>query len=1768
MSNVIDDRVVRMEFDNQRFEQNVSTSISTLDKLKAALKLDGASKGLESIENHARNFNMGGISSAIDTISGRFTALGVIGTTILQDIGHEAYKAGQKILSMINDMTLKQVAAGWDKYAEKTEAVQTIMAATNETWRADADAMTQIEKIASDLSVAPAQAQKDLEIWKAVQEGTMKASEAAKQYGITTKEYLDKTGEFGAYNYEAAAALKYEGSQMDYVNEQMAKLNWFTDETSYAFVDMVSNIGKFTANQIPLSQATTAMQGIATWAAISGQNAGAASRAMYNMAQAIGVGSVKLMDWKSIENANMATAGFKKEVLESAVALGVLQKSEEGVYTTTKGTEVSIESFSQTLSEGWFNKDVLLDVLDKYGSFTNELHDVAEASNLTATDILGLVEAQKQGKLTTEMLSEAMGDDCTMSIDELRKKVEELSTAENDLGYKAFKAAQEAKTFEDAINATKDAASTKWMNIFENIFGDYEKARHVWTDFANFLYDALVAPLETVQDLSEAFIDPLTAFGAQLNRITKASGLTKEELMALAQAEREGTLTQEQINEAAAKGKMKADELAEAVSRLADDAYGDFTDQLLETADATGISADKLLSLVQRQAQGVLKEEELAAAAKEAGLSMEEMGEVLDGLVEEGSITGLDRIRTGLKGITDLLFNGKGGAQRGILGSIREGIQRVIPPLDITKASIVSVLKKFEEWGDSLKLTGKQMSLLRQAGEGLGHILAYVGNTIKNFWDATSSLRESIKGLLSSISEFILKLFGSAKEMDTAGASAEGFQKICDKLAEIIDKVSAAIDKLNIDDLKQRFSGLSGVLKAVSDAFNWIIDKITNFDFSTAIGKAVDWIKEKFNILKEFLSTFDWGKAFKGLAGTGIVALIGTKLFKLFSNLESPLKAFDGLKDKVTDILDGIKGSLQAFQKGIAVDSIKKIAEAILILAAALLILGFVNYENAIKGIVVIGIILAALYAALQAIGKIDKAKLATLAVTMIAVAAAMLIFAVALGVLAGAVALFVLVAKMDGLSEGLNLMAETLILVVGAMFLLSKLSPKVLVAAAALAILAASLLILAAALAAFALVARMPGVEDGLTYMAETLLLVVGVLVLLGAVFQKNIGAILAASAALLVASAALLVLAAALGAFALIAKMSTAESGLTMLIAMLGALTIALLALGSSSPMVLAGAAALLVAAAACLVLAAAVAVVALALPLLAAGLAALGGAIGLALTSIGQGAQDFLVSLSDALVAVGDALAEIITTIAGSLGEAVSLLGEGIAEAIADIIASVGEGIGRGITAISDAIGTFGNNLTNAGLGITNFGDGVRSLKGIDWFGTAAGIADLAKSLKKLKPDDLATEMKPASEAIVTMCTEMITALENTMTSFEGAGQRIVNSFVSGINNAMGSISGAGTQIINSIVSAIMIAGEMGVTSQRAVSLGKLFGNGFVKGINEKLNKIRESGISVIDSLIGGAMSKNGEAEVAGGSLVQTITDAFSQAFQLLNGEGEGGGLQEAGAGMVASLIAGITASTEQVDASGQALGLALVTGFSNKQTDFETAATKMSTDAAGKINETQSSWSDAGEYLGQGLIAGINNMEGPVMEAASALAEKAAAAIRAALDINSPSRVTTRFGEYFGMGFINGISSQIGGAESVSSAMVNATVGALDQARSLISRILEDDFTPVITPVLDTSMIQGSLNSMSNLSVSAGVRNARSIGSVASLGQIQNGTPTPTTAVLSDSAIRALSTRQTTPNKTVIEFTGDLAQLARVLHPVIVDQYNYHGDKLIN
>ena len=127
MSRTIDERVVEMRFNNQQFERNAHTSISTLGKLKESLNLSGASKGLENISSAARRVDMGGISSGIDILQAKFSALQVMGVTALANITNSAVNAGTRITKAL---TIDPIKTGFQEYETQINAIQTILANT------------------------------------------------------------------------------------------------------------------------------------------------------------------------------------------------------------------------------------------------------------------------------------------------------------------------------------------------------------------------------------------------------------------------------------------------------------------------------------------------------------------------------------------------------------------------------------------------------------------------------------------------------------------------------------------------------------------------------------------------------------------------------------------------------------------------------------------------------------------------------------------------------------------------------------------------------------------------------------------------------------------------------------------------------------------------------------------------------------------------------------------------------------------------------------------------------------------------------------------------------------------------------------------------------------------------------------------------------------------------------------------------------------------------------------------------------------------------------------------------------------------------------------------------------------------------------------------------------------------------------------------------------------------------------------------------------
>lgn len=258
------------------------------------------------------------------------------------------------------------------------------------------------------------------------------------------------------------------GKSVAEVEKVLEELQHYTDETSYDFAEMVSSIGKFTSTGVDLNTAEEAMEGIANWAAKSGAGIQEANRAMYNLSQSISTGSVKLIDWKSIENANMATKEFKETAIQTAIELGVLQDKGNGIGSIVTTNEEKLNKANKALEKA------KAATKDRDAKMAAAQEQVAKATKESTVSFKNFNETLSDGWLTTDVL-----------LATLKK----YSNVADPFGRSAYEAAQKALTFSDAIQAVKDAVTSGWMTSFKYIFGNLDEAMKLWTDVSNALYE-------------------------------------------------------------------------------------------------------------------------------------------------------------------------------------------------------------------------------------------------------------------------------------------------------------------------------------------------------------------------------------------------------------------------------------------------------------------------------------------------------------------------------------------------------------------------------------------------------------------------------------------------------------------------------------------------------------------------------------------------------------------------------------------------------------------------------------------------------------------------------------------------------------------------------------------------------------------------------------------------------------------------------------------------------------------------------------------------------------------------------------------------------------------------------------------------------------------------------------------------------------------------------------------------------------------------------
>lgn len=287
------------------------------------------------------------------------------------------------------------------------------------------------------------------------------------------------------------------GKSVDEINGYLEKLMMFSDETSYDFSTMAQSLGQMVTSGGDIDRLIPMIEGIANATSFAGKGAAEFSRSIYNLNQSYGQGFLTLMDWRSVELSGVASQQLKETFIDVGKALGTLDKNGR----TAKGTLVDIGNFSTTLADKWASREVMEQAFGRFAQVTEAAYKLVQ-----------------NGMADTYSEAYAM-----------------LDGAFEQVYYRAALAAQEAKTFGEAINSVKDAVSSGWMTTFDYIFGGYDKAKEIWTNLANDLWDVFAAPAQERNSILKEWVElgGQTALWEGLTNIFKS-------LLSIIEAVREG----------------------------------------------------------------------------------------------------------------------------------------------------------------------------------------------------------------------------------------------------------------------------------------------------------------------------------------------------------------------------------------------------------------------------------------------------------------------------------------------------------------------------------------------------------------------------------------------------------------------------------------------------------------------------------------------------------------------------------------------------------------------------------------------------------------------------------------------------------------------------------------------------------------------------------------------------------------------------------------------------------------------------------------------------------------------------------------------------------------------------------------------------------------------------------------------------------------------------------------------------------------------------
>ena len=1053
-----------------------------------------------------------------------------------------------------------------------------------------------------------------------------------------------------------------------------------------------------------------------------------------------------------------------------------------------------------------------------------------------------------------------------------------------------------------------------------------------------------------------------------------------------------------------------------------------------------------------------------------------------------------------------------------VIAPIKEAFREFFPAK--TGQDLFNLTSRFLRFTEALKPSPETVELLKRTFKGffavlsigksiLGGIFGVFGRLFGVLFEGTGSFLE----ITASIGDFLVKVEETLRKSGGLENFFDGLGDILEVPIRMLGKFRETLAGLftgfSSGGFSSEMSGISGILAKVGEAFSKFVESFAGADkfFKVVLDSFVTIAGEFGPALAEAFSNMNF-EAILAVVRTGLVAGIFL-IFKKFlgkGTFAGQLAGLGGgIIKNISGAFDALRGSMVAMQQNIQADTLRKIAIAIGILAASVVALSFVDPERLKSSLTAMTVAFGQLLAAMAILTVITKTggflKIPFIAASLILLAGAILLLTASVVVLS--------MLSWEELLKGLVGVGVLLGIIAVAVIPLSASSGGMIRAGIGITAIATGLLILSLAVKQFSEMSW-GEMARGLTGVAIGLgLLVVATLLMPPNMFLTGAGLVAIAFALKLLADSiqefggmdfatmgkgmlgiggALVVIAGAMrlmpGNLLLVGAglilVSIALGRVADVIQSMGKTPIGELAIGLGAL-----AAALIILGTALYFMAGTISG-AIALGIAAVGITVLAGALETLGNLSWQQILTGLIALAGAFAVIGIAgalIAPAILPLLG-LGAAMLLIGGGLA------LAGLGIGlISAGLSALIVALPTGVGVLLKA---MQEFARGVienAQLLILGLLEIVEGIAEVApefvdafiKILDALL-DAIIKSTPKLIEAFGVIVQGLIQFLTENQDQMIQAGLDMILALLQGIRNNIGEMATVAIDVVVNFLNAL--AANIG----RITTAGLNLLLSFLRGIASNISKIVAAGANIIVSLIRGVSNSYGRIISAGATAISRFITGIANNV---------GRVVTAGVSAVIKFVEGIGKNAVRLaNAAGRVI-LQFLNGLEKAIDRYMPQITEAAI--------------DIGVALVEGVIQGVQNKAGDLLNVVGDLADKALGKLKGVLDILSPSRVTEEVGKNFVLGLVKGIQ---GTAPRVSTAVDDMSKNMMSRMSNAIPDIL--DINPTITPVLDLTQVQDQAKKLSALTNITPIKATVSLQAASSISPMQPGEETAVAA----------------------------------------------------